>query len=143
MGNNIFTVDEANKLIPKLSEQMKSVFFLNGRIKLITGDVKDLIELWGEDLFDRRHVDHEYYKGLIRKRKEFVQVLQDAIEGVQKHGCVVKDVENGLVDFYSEKDGEPVFLCWKYGEPEIVYWHPVNGGFANRRHVREFAKKAA
>ena len=57
---------------------------------------------------------------------ECVQVLDDA--GVQ-----VKSLEEGLLDFPSERDGEPILLCWKVGEDEIRFWHGVDEGFAGRK----------
>jgi hypothetical protein len=50
-------------------------------------------------------------------------------------GCLVKDVEQGLVDFYSMLDGEAVFLCWQFGEPGVTHWHPVDEGFAGRQPI--------
>ena len=52
---------------------------------------------------------------------------------IQALGAVVKDLELGLVDFPSLRDGEEVFLCWRVGEDEIGFWHPVDEGFAGRR----------
>ena len=54
-------------------------------------------------------------------------------------GCFLKDIDQGLVDFpfLIEADGddedEVVFLCWQYGEPHIVAWHSIEGGFGQRR----------
>jgi hypothetical protein len=61
--------------------------------------------------------------------------LTGAIERVNALGCLVKDVEQGLVDFYSMLDGEPVFLCWQFGEPGVTHWHPVDAGFAGRQPI--------
>lgn len=141
MEQKIFTLEEANRILPKLTKDFRAVFFLNSRIKIITSDIKDLIDIWGEDLFDRRHVDNNYYKSLIRKRRSFVRTLQQAVEKIHDHGCMVKDVENGLVDFYAERGGDLVLLCWRYGEHEIKYWHTLDGGFANRRHIRELVQR--
>jgi hypothetical protein len=57
---------------------------------------------------------------------ECVQVLDEA--GVQ-----VKSLEEGLLDFPSERDGEAIFLCWQVGEPEVAFWHGIEEGFAGRK----------
>ena len=57
---------------------------------------------------------------------ECVRLLDDA--GVQ-----VKDLDEGLLDFPAQKDGEDVLLCWKVGEPEVAYWHSLEEGFAGRK----------
>jgi hypothetical protein len=55
------------------------------------------------------------------------------IGAIQELGAVVKDLELGLVDFPSLRDGEEVLLCWKLGEDEIAYWHGHDEGFAGRK----------
>jgi hypothetical protein len=50
-------------------------------------------------------------------------------------GCLVKDLERGLVDVYALEDDEPVFLCWQYGEPAVTHWHAVDEGFAGRKLI--------
>jgi hypothetical protein len=45
----------------------------------------------------------------------------------------VKDVQLGLLDFPSEREGRVVFLCWRYGEPEVAHWHEVDTGYAARK----------
>ena len=63
-----------------------------------------------------------------RKVSEFY----DLIDKVHAPGCFLKDVEIGLVDFYSMRDGKVVYLCWKMGEDRIRFWHEVGKGFAAR-----------
>ncbi len=48
-------------------------------------------------------------------------------------GVQVKDLTSGLLDFPSERDGEEILLCWRVGEPEVAWWHTLDGGFAGRR----------
>jgi len=55
------------------------------------------------------------------------------IERINRAGAIVKDVDSGLVDFPSLRDGEEVLLCWRVGEDEIGWWHRPEDGFAGRR----------
>lgn len=48
-------------------------------------------------------------------------------------GIEMKDYAMGLVDFPSERDGRPVYLCWRLGEPSVQYWHEVDAGYSGRR----------
>lgn len=51
-------------------------------------------------------------------------------------GAMLKDLESGLVDFYGERAGERILLCWQLGEElQIRYWHTLEGGFAGRQPV--------
>jgi hypothetical protein len=59
--------------------------------------------------------------------------LAGAVEALGELGIWVKDVERGLVDFPSERDGEVVELCWLHGEPAVDHWHRIGEGFAGRR----------
>ena len=54
---------------------------------------------------------------------------------IQSFGCLVKDLNGGLLDFLSERDGRDVFLCWRYGEPAISFYHELHTGFNGRRPV--------
>ena len=55
------------------------------------------------------------------------------VDQIQARGVLVKDLETGLLDFPSLRDGEQVLLCWRVGEPGIGYWHGVDEGFAGRK----------
>jgi hypothetical protein len=54
----------------------------------------------------------------------------DRIHGL---GAQVKDIDTGLLDFPSLRDGEVVLLCWHVGEEDIRYWHGLEDGFAGRQ----------
>ena len=53
-------------------------------------------------------------------------------------GVEVKDMDNGLIDFRTQRDGEDVYLCWRLGEGDrIGWWHTIEGGFMARRPIVE------
>ena len=55
------------------------------------------------------------------------------IRQIETWGCVIKDLDQGLVDFPSIRAEETVFLCWRLGEASIRYWHGLQEGFAGRK----------
>jgi len=61
------------------------------------------------------------------------QAVARVVEGLQRLGLLVKDLDRGLVDFPALRHGEEVLLCWQVGEPAIAYWHGVDEGFAGRK----------
>lgn len=71
--------------------------------------------------------------GLTGRRDRLAAEIRLAIEAIQRRGCVVKDVEKGLVDFYTLSGDRLIFLCWHMGEPEVAHWHSLDGGFAARK----------
>ena len=54
----------------------------------------------------------------------------NAIHGL---GAIVKDLDEGLVDFPAVREGEEILLCWRLGEDEVAHWHGLEEGFAGRK----------
>jgi hypothetical protein len=59
--------------------------------------------------------------------------LAQCVEQIQGAGVLVKDLDRGLLDFPSLRDGEEVLLCWHVGEDQIAFWHGLDEGFAGRK----------
>ncbi|HTR47299.1 MAG TPA: DUF2203 domain-containing protein [Verrucomicrobiae bacterium] len=61
--------------------------------------------------------------------------IREALERIQSTGCIVKDLEVGLLDFPARIEGEEVYLCWKLGEDRIRFYHRQDEGFAGRKPI--------
>jgi hypothetical protein len=59
--------------------------------------------------------------------------VQRVLENIQATGCLVKDLDVGLLDFPAILNNEEVLLCWRLGEDRIRYYHGINEGFAGRK----------
>jgi hypothetical protein len=70
-------------------------------------------------------------------RDQSREKIKQAIEQLQEIGCVLKDLDEGLVDFPALLDGREVYLCWKLGEERIGYWHGLDEGFAGRKPLED------
>ena len=80
------------------------------------------------------------YQELVKKKNERDKVMtriEEIIKTIQETGCVVKDFEEGLVDFPALVGGEEVYLCWKQGEERIGFWHGMDEGFAGRKPLED------
>jgi hypothetical protein len=78
------------------------------------------------------------YEQLARVRFEhdrLAEGLRAALEKIQATGCVVKDLDTGLLDFPAIINNEEVYLCWRLGEERIRYWHRQDEGFAGRKPI--------
>lgn len=64
---------------------------------------------------------------------ELEKGVNDIVGQIASRGVIVKDVEQGLVDFPSVREGRQVYLCWRRGEPSVQHWHEVDAGFAGRQ----------
>jgi hypothetical protein len=64
---------------------------------------------------------------------ETFERLRSAVGAIEAMGVLIKDLETGLIDFPSERRGDVVFLCWRYGEPAVAHWHAIDAGFSGRQ----------
>ena len=60
------------------------------------------------------------------------------VHRIQDTDVLIKDINQGLLDFPALKDGREVYLCWQYGEGEIAFWHEIEAGFAGRQAIDTF-----
>lgn len=61
--------------------------------------------------------------------------ISAAADAILRHGVLLKDIEQGLVDFYSLSGDRLVFLCWRRDEPEVSHWHSLESGFSGRKRL--------
>ncbi len=76
----------------------------------------------------------------MQKTQELDAVVKDLMSRVaelEDLGVRVRDIDTGLIDFPAIRFGNTVYLCWRYGESEIEYWHNANEGFSGRKSLRQ------
>jgi hypothetical protein len=59
--------------------------------------------------------------------------IRQGLQEIQTLGCVVKDLDMGLLDFPALRDGQEVYLCWRVGEDRIESWHGIDEGYTGRK----------
>jgi hypothetical protein len=64
--------------------------------------------------------------------EEFAR-LDALVRRIQATGAILKDINLGLLDFLSKRDGREVYLCWRYGEDRIEFWHELHTGYSGRQ----------
>lgn len=124
----VFSLEEANNTLPY--------------VRRIVGDIVDEYERWKDSIskYELLAADSKAEEGesddqiALREHVDTVaRGLNSLIEELTNVGCVFKGFDDGLVDFHSTLDGRDIYLCWKFGEPEIQYWHEIDSGFASRQ----------
>ncbi len=118
-----FTLQEADALIPQINPLLDALIEM--RQQIVAGGVNLEAVL--------RHAGGN---GGNKASGEYVLLLQrfdTALSMLQDLGCELKDLDQGLVDFPSYREGQLVYLCWKRGEPHISFWHDLESGFAGRQ----------
>ncbi len=140
MGQKFFTVKEANKIIPKIKSIFDETFVLKKKIGFMKSELDWIKEFWGRDLQDKDNPDAEKYSLVAAEIEKMHTEIIKKLGKIEGFGCTIKDPDTGLIDFYSMIRGQEVFLCWQYGEKEVLYWHPLDGGFRTRKPVNEERK---
>jgi hypothetical protein len=120
----VFTIEEANALLPTMRSILPKIQRAHRRLFSYHEEAKkaaDGAEQGGGGLAD----------GM--RYAEILIELTNQIGEIEALGVQLKDVDRGLVDFPSLRDGRVVLLCWQIGEgDELEYWHDVDAGFAGR-----------
>ena len=70
-----------------------------------------------------------------RKADASPEMMQALLEHLTSLAIVVRDLETGLVDFPTIRDGEPAWLCWRLDDPDVAWWHTTSEGYASRRPI--------
>ena len=121
-----FSVDRANDLIDKY----------RGEIEVMV-ELKKKLDIKGYDVYSHRYFGGSGPNGMGAFPPE-MERLVDIIKKISVEGILVKGLDSGLLDFpHLRNNGEEVYLCWKYGEGEITYWHTIFDGFSGRRNINE------
>jgi len=128
-----FTLVEAQNLLPEVERLMRSAIEARSSYQQAENSIQAMNErimLQGGMVVNRE-------KALDAKarREQSAVVLRNALESVQQIGCLVKDLDTGLVDFPTLFRGTEVYLCWKLGESGIDFWHGVEEGFRGRKPI--------
>lgn len=70
-----------------------------------------------------------------RRKQLSIETVQETVQRFEQIGCLLKDVDTGLLDFPTLYRGKEVYLCWKLGESGIGFWHQVEDGFRGRKAI--------
>jgi hypothetical protein len=128
-----FTLWEAQRLLPKIRDWMQEAVALKTQYDEAEQAVQALSEritLMGGMIPDSQRAVEDK-----ASREAAGQRLKTILENIQGCGCLVKDLDSGLVDFPTLFRGEEVYLCWKVGEKSIGFWHGTHEGFAGRKII--------
>ena len=130
MAERTFTPAEANDALRQVRPLAERMVGIRARLAELEDEQREVVRIVagngsGEGVGDARTPE---FARLARE-------LQEVVEALTLIGVRVKDAETGLLDFPAVRDGEPVLLCWKVGEPAVEWWHGTDEGFAGRREV--------
>ena len=126
----LFTVEQANAALPlvraiaaDLAQLSREVIERRERLAQLRGGRE--LKSYGPDGEELAQVELDLERDSQR--------LQEYVEELRDLGVEPKNGPEGLIDFPCEMDGRLVWLCWKLGEPEVLYWHELDAGFGGRQ----------
>ena len=130
MERDQFTLDEAHALVPWLEERFQ-------RLEPGRQEYLALQERLNVLLQQRRggggpNIDEELSQAQERIN-DLTRTIEDGVEEILDRGIIVRSIDQGLVDFPSQREEREVYLCWIRGETRIDFWHETDRGFAHRQ----------
>ena len=134
MRITLFTPEEANRLLGQIRPALEK---LRGRKREFDRlDTRIGVLRIATAGADPGNADTIELRRLAAKRSLLGEAMGRDLSALQELGVVVKDLEQGLCDFYALAGDRLVFLCWRLDEPEVAHWHSLEGGFAGRRPLK-------
>lgn len=118
-----FSVEEANQVVRQIQPLLSKILEIRQRVLERRPELISLLQKVRGN-------------GGNRQASELVDEfrrLEELVELIQASGAIVKDINQGLIDFPHWRDGREVYLCWQFGEDEIRYWHEIDAGYAGRQ----------
>ncbi len=128
-----FTIHQAERLLPEVESTIREAIAAKSGYEQAEEEMQNfsrrIMMLGGVVVDHTRVLEHR------DRRESSALLLKAAMEKIEEIGCLVKDLDIGLIDFPTLLHGEEVYLCWKLGESGIHYWHGVHEGFQGRKAI--------
>lgn len=128
MKKRYITLEEAENNIPEVKESLQKIRKLSETISILQS-----IEVSYDTEFDEIYAETKNNQEFHKLSAELHRELHKLI----KLGCIVRDINIGLVDFFSKFEGREIFLCWEMGEGKISNWHEVTESYEMKKPIFE------
>lgn len=143
----VMTVEEANALVPKLAaivgRQLLRASEIEDRLKRLANAGQQARPRPGGPAIDLEVAvgDSDEVRALKLDLLERVAAYEEGWREVQGLGAVIKDPRVGLCDFYGRIEGKLVWLCWRFGEEAIEFYHDLDAGFSGRKPLSKATRQ--
>ena len=122
----LFTVDKANTILPTVKKKFDEILYCKNNVMDIQEELQNLSD------------SNCSFEKFIKKKQELnhiVTSLYNLIQELEDMGVMVKSVDEGLLDFPSIRYDKEIWLCWKFGENKVKFWHGKDEGFMGRKPI--------
>jgi hypothetical protein len=120
-----FTPLEVNSILPDVQRMLLD---LGAKKNQIASERKVLEELALRDGGEEVELARQKIRVLMEEIERIIGLLEEM-------GCMVRHIDEGIVDFPALRYGKQVYLCWRLGESEVSYWHDMEKGYAGRSRI--------
>jgi hypothetical protein len=127
----IFTVEEANALIPRLRTILDNL--RAARERLLQAQEQIAQRFHGGARSNGHMSPGGELDRLNAESTEAQSQIGEAVSAITELGCELKDPERGMVDFRTMREGRVVYLCWLQHEPQVLFWHELEAGYRGRQ----------
>jgi len=121
----LFSPEKANALIPVLAPILEELWLK--RRELAIGMLE------ADPAMRAGRPERPHDRRAARRFTELNAEIVRLMNRIEAYGCVVKNIDLGLLDFPALREGRPIYLCWKAGETALTCWHGTDEGFAQRK----------
>jgi hypothetical protein len=121
-----FTTNDANQILPEVIKKFENALKKKNEVSKLEQKLQVI-------LASTNKLDE--YIQIKQQLNAAITQFYESSEILEKTGVVIKSIDQGLLDFPSKRFDEDVWLCWKYGETEIKFWHDNDSGFLGRKPI--------
>jgi hypothetical protein len=130
-----WTLDSARAALAEVKQRLTEARGHLAAMRAAEEQLNDLRIVHGEQVLAPASPGHREFLQFWETYHAARADLEQAVLGLHQLGVEVKDVEQGLIDFRGLVGTTPAYLCWRDGEDDIAWWHPLDEGFAGRRRL--------
>jgi|SRR5689334_4103824 len=128
-----FTREQADALLPQVEPLLREIQAL----RLAAAELAARLATQREKVAGNGHLPQDDQRPTRDELDGINARIAERIEEIQARGILVKDLDTGLIDFPTLRDGREVYLCWKLDEDRVRWWHPIETGFAGRQPLED------
>ena len=124
MDDPTYTIDEARALLPQIRATLLQLAIERRRADAAHGELHRGL---------RSRAGQAEQSRLEASTEELGARVRDLIDHLESLGIAIRDLETGLVDIPTLRDGHKAWLCWRLADPQLAFWHTTREGFSTRK----------
>jgi len=128
-----FTLAQAERALPGVEKALRDALVFRSEHQKADAEFREFTQ--NIMMMGGIQVDHGRVNAIKSRKDQSLVSLKRKFEEIQESGCLVKDLDAGLIDFPTLYKEQEVYLCWRFGEQAIEFWHGVDEGFRGRKKI--------